>query len=58
MTELMQISLEYADGTRIIIDKFMLEKLEKLQESISWLERAKNVYQNLQPVFDKGVNRR
>lgn len=52
--ELSEIKLVWSDGTYQSIYKQQLDDIEKLMEAISMLNRARNIYNDLKNVFDRG----
>lgn len=46
-----EIIIEYEDGTREQISAFQLDRLERLQNAVNMLERARALFQALKPLF-------
>ena len=49
--KIQEVRITFEDGHQIHIDSYELEKLEKAYETITMLERAKQLYENLKPLF-------
>lgn len=52
--ELVEIKLTWSDRTYQTIYKQQLDDIENLMKAIAMLERARNIYDDLKNVFDRG----
>lgn len=49
-----RIDIYYTDGQHLEIWHSDLKRIKELGEAITWVQRAKEVYENLVPLFAKG----
>ena len=47
------IEIRYYNGNKLTICQNELERIAKLGEALTWIERAKQVYNDLKPLFSK-----
>ena len=52
-TNLVSIQIRYSDGSYLDISQYELDRIKKLGEAMDWIQRAKNVYDNLKVLFEK-----
>ena len=53
MAKVVEITISYEDGSIYRLTQYELERLKTLNEAMSLLDRARDLYVNLKPLFEK-----
>lgn len=51
--KVLEITVRYTDGNVSTFNSYDLERIEELNEVMSFIERARNVYNALKPIMAK-----
>jgi len=53
MTSIRSIKIEFTDGSYLEFNDYQLSQLEKLSDAMMFIDRARQLYKQLEPVFSK-----